>query len=424
MKIRGLLKWVYGIFFVLLAGMLFMVLLLYTNQLQIEEHLGALAKQDPDLSQASDYIKEIILLFVFLVLLLSGLFIMLNRRISRPIAALLRQTNQVKKDLNRLTEATIEISQGQLLSDYTAEAMPLHFPRKDEFNELAQAQNEMLSNLNETGSAISLITAAIKASRDKLQDVNTWLEAAVNERTLDLKNANEQLEKAHKELQSLDKAKSDFLRMVSHEIRTPLNGIQGFTYLMKDMPQAPEVAEVFDLLEVSVKRLERFSLVALRITELEAGNKDVRREAISPGELILPVLKKLEAKIQQKNLQVITEGDIESYAIRGDKRMLPMCVESILDNAVTYSNPGGMIRILSSQDQDSVNLEFKDQGPGFSAEALKNLFKTFSPGEEHIDENVGLDLALAKMIMDAHAGKIEVGNNPEGGACVSLIFRT
>jgi K+-sensing histidine kinase KdpD len=67
-------------------------------------------------------------------------------------------------------------------------------------------------------------------------------------------------------------------------------------------------------------------------------------------------------------------------------------------------------------------LSFIDQGCGFSENALKGLYKIFSPGEEHIDENVGLDLALVKMIMDAHGGSIMVTNNPAGGACVTLEF--
>jgi two-component system sensor histidine kinase/response regulator len=207
----------------------------------------------------------------------------------------------------------------------------------DEFRELATAHNEMIENLGETGIAIGSIIVGIKTARDKLRDVNKWLEKTVDERTHDLRRANAQLEQAHKELKSLDKAKSNFLRMVSHEIRTPLNGIQGFTYLLKDMPQAPEVAEVFDLLEISVKRLERFSTVALLITELQAGNQDVHRDHITPGELITPVLNAASEKIRLKGIRVVMEGEMGHAVIKGDRRMLPMCVDSIVDNAITYS---------------------------------------------------------------------------------------
>ena len=63
-----------------------------------------------------------------------------------------------------------------------------------------------------------------------------------------------------------------------------------------------------------------------------------------------------------------------------------------------------------------------EQSSVISEQALKNLFTLFGMGGEHIDENVGLDLCLAKMIMDSHGGKVEIRNNPEGGASVKLMF--
>ena len=78
------------------------------------------------------------------------------------------------------------------------------------------------------------------------------------------------------------------------------------------------------------------------------------------------------------------------------------------------------IQILKNDTE--VSCRVTDNGPGFSEEALQGLFKLFAPGEPHINDNVGLDLALVKMIMDAHEGRIEIKNNTEGGATVKLLF--
>ncbi len=423
MAIKILLKRVYGFSFFLMALILFMVILLYTNQTEMERQLGVIAETTPDLSQAAAYIKIIVGLFLILVVFLTAFFVLLNRRISKPIEALLQQTRKISNDLNRLTETTIEISQGQLSPEYVITTEALHFAHQDEFAELAKSQNAMLVNLDETGNAIALITGAIKSSRDKLKDLNQWLEAAVAERTLDLKKANEKLETANRELSLLDKAKTEFLRLVSHEIRTPLNGIQGFMMLVKDMPQAAELADIFDLLEESVKRLERFSLVALFITELRTRNIEIKKEEIQILDLIQLALKKSEGKISQKTLRINLGDSLSSLVVIGDRRMLEICVESLIDNAIHYSFKDGEIIILSESSKETTILGFIDHGSGFSPQALVHMFKLFSPGEQHIDENVGLDLALVKMIMDAHEGKIELGNNPEGGAFVRLIFQ-
>lgn len=422
MTIKRILQQAYSSFFFLMALILFMVILLFTNQTEIEKQLGVIAETTPDLSQADTYIKIIVGLFLILVVFLTAFFVLLNRRISKPIEALLQQTKKISNDLNRLTETTIEISQGQLNPEYVITTEALHFSHQDEFAELAKSQNAMLGNLDETGNAIALITGAIKSSRDKLKDLNQWLEAAVAERTLDLKKANENLESANRELSLLDKAKTEFLRLVSHEIRTPLNGIQGFMMLVKDMPQAAELADIFDLLEESVKRLERFSLVALFITELRTKNIEIHREEIQVMNLIRGAIQKSAAKIAQKKLRFNLSDTLSFLKITGDQRMLEICVDSIIDNAVHYSFQEGEISIIAQQLPDLIIMAFIDRGSGFSPQALMHMFKLFSPGEQHIDENVGLDLALVKMIMDAHSGNIELGNNPEGGAYVRLIF--
>ena len=67
--------------------------------------------------------------------------------------------------------------------------------------------------------------------------------------------------------------------------------------------------------------------------------------------------------------------------------------------------------------------EFIDHGPGFSPVALDNLYKLFWVGDGHVDQNRGLNLALIKLIMDAHDGRIEVMNNQPKGATVRLIFK-
>lgn len=422
MTIKQVFRSVYALFFVFLTIIVSILVMIYANQLEIEENAVLTALQDRDLLQANFYIKLLAGVLALLVVLMILLYRIVNDRIARPVGELLEHTKRVQNDQTRLTDQIIEVSMGNLDADFKTETPPLNLKHADEFKELATAHNAMIENLGMTGMAIGSIVVGMKTARDKLSDVNKWLEKRVEERTADLKQAHAELEKAHQDLRSLDKAKSDFLRMVSHEIRTPLNGIQGFTYLMRDMPQAPEVAAIFDLLELSVKRLERFSMVALLITELEAGNKSIHRDHLSTMELITPVIASLDEKIRAKGVRLVFEGDLDRVLITGDKRMLPMCVDSILDNAIHYSEPGGEVTIRSEIRDGILSLSFIDRGCGFSAEVMQNLFKTFTPGEEHIDENVGLDLALAKMIMEAHGGAIQVSNNPDGGACVTLKF--
>lgn len=73
-------------------------------------------------------------------------------------------------------------------------------------------------------------------------------------------------------------------------------------------------------------------------------------------------------------------------------------------------------------EQEKVIVAIEDQGPGFSEKALQNLFKPFSPGEEHVDRNKGLGLSLVKMIADFHHADIRISNLNDHGTKVLLIF--
>ncbi len=137
----------------------------------------------------------------------------------------------------------------------------------------------------------------VKHSREKLNSVNKWLEEKVNERT-------EQLKKANQELLNLDNAKAEFLQIISHEIRTPLNGIIGPLQVLKEKHETRELSELINILDTSVTRLERFSLAALTITNLRTRKHKVKKQPINMGELIDSSLKELNEDIHQKKLQI------------------------------------------------------------------------------------------------------------------------
>lgn len=262
----------------------------------------------------------------------------------------------------------------------------------------------------------------IKFSREKLKEVNQWLEEKVNEKTIELKKANEELLKANQELMLLDKAKADFLKIISHEIRTPLNGILGPVKLLKNKLDESELSNLINILDISVTRLEKFSLKALAIAELQTGRRKITLSNYNLKELIDDFLKINIETLETKNLKVKIDPIPDDWTISADPKLLKIGFESILDNAVKFSPENGNIFIRTVREESEVVCEIFDEGKGFSEAALKSPFKMFVPGEPHMDMNSGLGLSLVKLIMDAHSGKIEVANRKEGGASVKLIF--
>ncbi len=119
----------------------------------------------------------------------------------------------------------------------------------------------------------------LKFSREFLQNVNKTLEEQVAERTLELSKANE-------ELNQLDAIKVQFLNMLSHEIRTPLNGIKGSIQLLKSRIENEELIQFFNILDLSVTRLEKFSYTALLITRLNSKKHRLELSSVNLPEQI------------------------------------------------------------------------------------------------------------------------------------------
>lgn len=256
----------------------------------------------------------------------------------------------------------------------------------------------------------------------QLQNQNQILEEKVKERTVELEKAYHDLEKANKDLEVLDQAKLDFLQLISHEIRTPLNGIKGFTNLLKSEIQSPELLNYLQYLEASAIRLERFSYQALMITELRTHKAQLKMEEVPLSDLFSHSSILHKKIIQKKKINILLQNDQNLKVITGDKEFIQICFDGLIDNAVKYSSPDEMVIVKVFQDNEYTVCEFIDNGPGFSPVELNNLFGLFVPGEGHINQNTGLNLALIKLIIDAHQGQINVSNNQPGGATVSLTF--
>jgi two-component system, sensor histidine kinase and response regulator len=269
----------------------------------------------------------------------------------------------------------------------------------------------------------------LKKNRAQLKHLNEELEKTVSKRTNELKTAlsklkssYKSLKEAQKELLNLEKVKENFLRIINHEIRTPLNGIIGFQGLMMENLKDKNLLNYLEMMQESVKRLEKFSMDALLITHLKAGMYKLEIGLFNIKYLIEQILEHYISKILIENITVHLE--IQDTYIYTDANLFQYTVRNLIENAIYHSPPDHSITIKGKEmPKYSYQLQILDNGKGFPPEILSNKHRLFI-NEEFTDNRPGLSLFTIGLIMKYLRGKMYLTNCPQGGASAVIKLKS
>ena len=146
------------------------------------------------------------------------------------------------------------------------------------------------------------------------------------------------------------------------------------------------------MLDTSVKRLERFTQKALLATELRTANYKARYEPCKLNDFIKIASDQCSNEILEKKISMIIDPEID-FEFDSDPKLLQVSINEIIANAIKYSEEGGLVLIKAEKLQDGIIFECIDEGKGFNDKVKKHLFELLRPGEQHIDQNIGLSLA-------------------------------
>jgi two-component system OmpR family sensor kinase len=222
-------------------------------------------------------------------------------------------------------------------------------------------------------------------------------------------------------VQTNQESQRDFVANVSHELKTPLTSIQGFSQALLDgtaaTPQEQKQAArvIFD----ESGRMHRMVLDLLDLARLDAGTFELQHTPVDLSALLHDVAEKMEPQARTHNLEIQVEAS-NLPVLTGDGDRLSQVFTNLLENAIKYTPPGGLIKIKAVQSGPGVQVEVADTGKGISPEVLPNIFGRFfqadpsrSGGLEH---GAGLGLAIVREILEAHGGKISVRSELNKGS--------
>ncbi|MGD2183641.1 response regulator [Lusitaniella coriacea] len=325
----------------------------------------------------------------------------------------------ITKPILRLNDAAKDIAKGEWDKTVTLK-------RKDELGQLARAFNGMASQLRES--------------------FNT-LEERVEERTFELAREKEKAEVANQ-------AKSTFLANMSHELRSPLNAILGFTQILLRSPNLnPQEQENVSIILRSGEHLLTLINQVLDLSKIEAGRIALNEKSVDLYRLLDDLEDMFQLRAEEKQLTLDFERDsaVPRY-IRTDEVKLRQVLINLLNNAVKFTNAGGvMLRVALSgesfeeiqseqppvppnleetEKQDggkTVNLHFEveDTGMGIASEELDCLFEAFVQTQAGKDsqEGTGLGLPISRKFVRLMGGEIDVRSQLERGTMFLFSIR-
>jgi len=276
--------------------------------------------------------------------------------------------------LKRLENMAGEISEGNLETR-------VNISTGDEFEKLGHTFNFMAKRLGQ--------------GRDLLEE-------KIRQATLELTEAN-------RELQTLDKMKSDFLATISHELRTPLTAIRGGADYLSRTIKGVKNRSYLAIIDKNLTRLIRLVSELFDFIRIEAHKVEWSFERENLSSLVRDVIEITSPLAMEKNISIKYEYPGDIYADMEIERIEQVLV-NLIENGMKFSDQGTEMLISVEDDKDTVLVSVKDQGMGISKEHLEIIFEKFRtlPSSEGSDktERTGLGLAISKGIIEAHGGKI------------------
>ncbi len=223
-------------------------------------------------------------------------------------------------------------------------------------------------------------------------------------------------------LQATERLERSLLNSISHDLRTPLSSITGALSSLRDEKSGPNKEarrELIDLAWEEAERMNRFVGNLLDMTRLEAGALKIKKEPYDVQDLLGSCLDSLEPRVKDKKVKVGLPPDLPLVPM--DSVLMAQVMVNVLDNALKYSPPGGIIEVAARLREKFLEIEVADQGPGIPEEQLTQIFnKFFRITRADGTSGIGLGLAISKGIVEAHEGRIWAENRSGGGT--KIVF--
>ena len=261
-----------------------------------------------------------------------------------------------------------------------------------------------------------------KIIEHELQLINETLEQRVQQRTIELKGINTQLEDARLLAEEANRSKTRFLAAASHDLLQPMNAASLFVSILRQQQEGSddEQSQLVKRIDRSLKASEQLLSALLDISKLDSGMYDPEPEAIGVPEIFEQLRRRFKALAGNRDL-LLRVHPIDCV-IYSDRNLLYRILQNFLANAIHYTETGGVLLGCRLRG-DKLRISIWDTGIGIADSEVKAIFQEFHRldyARRKDEKGLGLGLAICDRIARMLNHDIDVSSRPGHGSCFSV----
>ena len=266
------------------------------------------------------------------------------------------------------------------------------------------------------------ITEQLINFRNALEQNNHQLELRVQQRTIEL-------QEALNKINELNQLKNNFISNISHELRTPLTHIKGYLDLMisKDLGDlSDEQTQVLTVMTKATNRLERLIEDLIMFTFADDEEILISKHEFDLVSSINDVISVFQSHLLTVKIGLIKSPEMKSVLVIADQKKIQWVINQLIENSIKFSKGEAEITIILDDQGELVKISIKDNGVGIPENKLNEIFVPFHQLDGSSTRKaggVGLGLALAKKIVEAHGSKFNVYSQVGIGSTFDFSLR-
>lgn len=237
-----------------------------------------------------------------------------------------------------------------------------------------------------------------------------------------------ELQLARNKAEQALKLRDQFLALAAHELRTPVTSILGNIQLLQRRVHRENSLNVRDQRALQIAseqtiRLTKMIQSLLDISRIETGQLSIERAPVDISMLLYRLVDEMQATLDKREIDVRYLA--QSAIIQGDELRLEQVFRNLLDNALKYGGPRGLVTVVIRQLETGVAVDIRDRGIGIPVDALSQLFERFYRASNVLEgraSGMGIGLYVVKEIVELHGGNITVESVEGQGSTFTVSF--